>query len=224
MANRKLTSCIGYSLRLAKRQNNTAAARHLWQGLYSLTHDDGEGPRTPLCLFSALGLEETCGVEKRESTESSPMCHGTLHAPGQSAKLARTDLRTNVDADAAAGQDCISATSRTKFDCTETSTQTETDMISRPDFELIMGNIMEQMDSLRLQLTILGPQTGEDPDPSSCKLDTQPSSSNVDDCDVIPAASVQSVPTTLEELRAQRHAQRRSEMRARIAAREENLS
>jgi len=54
---RKLISCVGYSLRIAQRQGKQSTVEHLWHALHSLTHDDEHPLKRPLCLYAALGLD-----------------------------------------------------------------------------------------------------------------------------------------------------------------------
>jgi len=68
MADRKLISCIGYSLRLAKRHNHEVAVSHLSQGLYSLAQG-GACSVKQISLYSALGFDEaTADDEPRDDT------------------------------------------------------------------------------------------------------------------------------------------------------------
>ena len=58
MADHKLISCIGYSLRLATKQGRVSFAQHLWHGLYALTQGQNENEcvsiARPLCVYILL--------------------------------------------------------------------------------------------------------------------------------------------------------------------------
>eukprot|EP00438_Fugacium_kawagutii_P009924 Skav216417 [mRNA] locus=scaffold457:661440:662060:+ [translate_table: standard] len=92
MADRKLISCIGYSLRLAKRNGRIDAAQHLWRGLYSLAKPEGECTVRPLCLFAALGLDEAKENEARHHlAQVSEISHTT--APQLRDQLTQTETQ-----------------------------------------------------------------------------------------------------------------------------------
>ena len=115
MADRKLISCIGYSLRLATKQGRVSIAQHLWHGFYALTQEQNENEcvsiARPLCLYSALGLD---GHEPDEK-----------HLPGTTS-FRDPAPSTLLDQDLAAGQ-YASAMVRPFSD---QATQTETQMLT----------------------------------------------------------------------------------------------
>ena len=115
MADRKLISCIGYSLRLATKQGRVSIAQHLWHGFYALTQEQNENEcvsiARPLCLYSALGLD---GHEPDEK-----------HLPGTTS-FRDPATSTLLDQDLAAGQ-YASAMVRPFSD---QATQTETQMLT----------------------------------------------------------------------------------------------
>lgn len=74
MAERKLTSCIGYCYRQAIKHGYSNTAEHLWHGLYSMTFascSESSTLKRPVSLYSALGLDEGMGSEHFEAASIS---------------------------------------------------------------------------------------------------------------------------------------------------------
>eukprot|EP00438_Fugacium_kawagutii_P001394 Skav209312 [mRNA] locus=scaffold994:454641:455288:+ [translate_table: standard] len=77
MADGKLVSSLGYSLRLAQKQGRNLLAQHLSLGLYSLTQELSSEKVTmakPLSLYSALGLGGSEPVENSQGLVAGQRC------------------------------------------------------------------------------------------------------------------------------------------------------
>lgn len=69
MAQRKLISCIGYSLRMAIKLGHDGTAEHLWHGLYAASsHEVVRTETKKLSLFSALGLDQSPEIRSQSDT------------------------------------------------------------------------------------------------------------------------------------------------------------
>eukprot|EP00438_Fugacium_kawagutii_P005820 Skav223986 [mRNA] locus=scaffold3427:87343:87981:- [translate_table: standard] len=112
MADHKLISCVGYSLRLARRQNQDIVAHHLLNGLCSLTKGGVERFVKPISLCSALGLDKGRDMDQA--------C-GTTVSDGKGAERRSTLARAEVRLDQ--------------------TTQTETQMMSMEQFHTIISRI-----------------------------------------------------------------------------------
>ncbi|CAE7553537.1 unnamed protein product [Symbiodinium sp. CCMP2592] len=123
---RKLCACLGYSIRLAGKSDLDEVSQMLWQALHLVTAKvDG---RIPLSLFSALdekGLQVQ--IPRDHDADSKEHFRSGKEVGG------KPGLHTQAD-------DARTATH---------ATQTEVEVISRPQFETIMGTTMERVSELQ---------------------------------------------------------------------------
>ena len=118
---RKLCACLGYSIRLAGKSDLDEVSQMLWQALHLVTAKvDG---RRPISLFSAL--------DEKGSQVQIPKDHDADF---------KEHIRSGKDVGSKSGLHTQADDVRTAAH----ATQTEVEVISRPQFETIVGTTMEK--------------------------------------------------------------------------------
>ena len=96
---RRLSACIGYSIRQAQRGGRSDVAQPLWQALYVVTTPD-KTPK-PISLFSALGLD---GRHREVNGVAETHCGPGLTVEQGGIPLTSTDPFTTLQAATAGSQ------------------------------------------------------------------------------------------------------------------------
>ena len=217
MADRKLVACIGYTLRLAQRQKEIDVAGHLWHGLYSLTKTTNVTVRItkPISLYSALGFSDMMS----ESISTVLVDDAPSQGCGPSIQTqSKMPTSTVVDVDSSAlrsgaltdkgnpdNEGCF-VQAHGELDCWESATQTEVEVISRPQFELIMDDMKKHVENLSAQVAQLSHSVGE---PISTRIMSRCESSAEASSDVSSSVVMPWLPhMTLEEVQARAYAKK----------------
>ena len=221
MADRKLVACIGYTLRLAQRQKEIDVAGHLWHGLYSLTKTTNVTVRIkkPISLYSALGFSDMMsesistvlvddapsqGCDPSIQTQSKMQTSTVVDVDSSALRSGAFLHEKSSDKGNPDNEGCF-VQARGELDCRESATQTELEVISRPQFELIMDGMKKQVENLSAQVAQLSHSVGE---PISTRIMSrcEPSAeaSNVSSSVVMPWLPHM----TLEEVQARAYAKK----------------
>lgn len=130
MVDRKLISCVGYSLRLAKRSGQEVAAEHLWHGLNCLIQGKTECSGRPLCLFTALGFDEAVDADpcQQPITDTGDVAMSDVDSVQVSAKPSQKEVA-----------------------CCEAAAQTEVSVISMVDFHSFLARFQKDLEERLLQ-------------------------------------------------------------------------
>ena len=159
---RKLCACLGYSIRLAGKSDLDEVSQMLWQALHLVTAKvDG---RRPISLFSAL--------DEKGSQVQIPKDHDADF---------KEHIRSGKDVGSKSGLHTQADDVRTAAH----ATQTEVEVISRPQFETIVGTTMERVSELQgivnsLQLHLATVEKEPDRQGSTWSFSVMPEALEVD--------------------------------------------